>query len=74
VLVVEEWETVRRRILEQAGWVEDEGRGQGTPDQEFPGQDAPAVRRIEVTTHDSEGPEFIEIPAKAPASKRKRGA
>lgn len=92
---VAERETVRRQILEQAGWKPDGALAPHIPAPEqttvvtdgvtvrigdelvvLPPGAQPAARAgfelVEVTSNDSDVPEFIEVPEDAPSPKRKR--
>ena len=67
---VGEFETVKRVILEQAGWrcvaVDEPGAApapvEAAPPAPVEDGPAPGFKRIDVTTHDSVGPEYIDVP------------
>lgn len=82
---VAERETVRRQLLEQAGWVVvDVSQETLAPATVRIGDELvvlppgmqpmakPGFKLVEVTDNDSDMPEFIEAPEDAPSSKRKR--
>lgn len=85
---VDERETVRRKILEQAGWVPDSDLVQRVPAPAGVtvkiGDDVvtlpageqpmakPGFKLVDVTDNGSDMPEFIEVPDDAPKRKRSK--
>lgn len=92
---VAEFESVRQKILEQAGWVADSDMTLHLPADDQPTAPtagitvkinddlvvlppgaqpvaAPGYKLVEVTSHDSAIPEFIEAPDDAPRRKRSK--